>query len=90
MIAAIAAATLALSGWTAAVASTVDDVVGEAEHVEVVPPSIRQVEHAVAAHSQWLQQLEHAELNRFRNRAPAWALPALDAEIARLRGELGR
>lgn len=32
--------------------------------------------------------LEYTELRRFRNRAPAGALPALDAEIERLRGAI--
>ena len=35
-----------------------------------------------------LLQMEHDELRRFRNRAPDWALPALDAEIERLRQAL--
>lgn len=35
-----------------------------------------------------LQYLEYTELRRFRNRAPSSALPALDAEIQRLRMEL--
>ena len=32
-----------------------------------------------------LLQMEHDQLRRLRNRAPDWALPALDAEIERLR-----
>lgn len=35
-----------------------------------------------------LLYMEYTELRRFRNRAPAGALPALDAEIQRLRMEL--
>lgn len=35
-----------------------------------------------------LMVLEYSELRRFRNRAPASALPALDAEIERLRTAL--
>lgn len=35
-----------------------------------------------------LMELEYSELRRFRNRAPASALPALDAEIERLRSTL--
>lgn len=35
-----------------------------------------------------LVYMEYTELRRFRNRAPASALPALDAEIERLRTEL--
>lgn len=36
----------------------------------------------------YLLWLEYSELRRFRNRAPAWGHPALDAEIERLRTAL--
>jgi hypothetical protein len=47
-------------------------------------PSIRQAERAAQVRAEWLRRMEYNELRRFRNRAPADALDALDQEIRRL------
>lgn len=47
-------------------------------------PSIRQAERAAQVRAKWLRRMEYTELRRFRNRAPADALVALDQQIRQL------
>lgn len=97
LVSMIVALTIMLTGWTAAQAAVVNNVL---EGNGPVHPSIRQLERTAEAGQnarqhpsirqvermeQDLQRMEYNELRRFRNRAPASALPALDAEIERLR-----
>lgn len=56
------------------------DAVDRRQH----PPSIRQAERAAQVRAEWLKRMEHNELRRFRNRAPADALVALDKQIRQL------
>jgi len=102
LVAAIVAAMMMLTGWTAAQASVVNDVLdgNGPQHPSIRqlerPPqsedeqhqSIRQVERAEQARAEWLARMEFNELRRFRNRAPSSALPALDAAIAQLESQL--
>jgi len=102
LVAAIVVAMMMLTGWTAAQASVVNDVLDgngpqypSIRQLERPPqpedeqhPSIRQVERAEQARAEWLARMEYNELRRFRNRAPSSALPALDAAIAQLESEL--
>lgn len=47
-------------------------------------PSIRRAERAAQDRAEWLMRMEYNELRRFRNRAPADALDALDTQIRQL------
>ena len=103
LVAVIVAAMMMLTGWTAAQASVVNDVLdgNGPQHPSIRqlerPPqpedeqhhqSIRQVERAEQARAERLARMEFNELRRFRNRAPSSALPALDAAIAQLESQL--
>ncbi len=55
------------------------DAVDQRQH-----PSIRQAERATQVRAEWLTRMEYNELRRFRNRAPADALVALDHQIRQL------
>lgn len=102
LVSMIVAVTIALTGWTAAQAAAVNTVLEgrgtqhpslrQLERAGTVVaqqnPSIRQAEHAAELRADQLRRMEYNELRRFRNRAPASALPALDAEIERLRSVL--
>ena len=103
LVAAIVAAMMMLTGWTAAQASVVNDALdgNGPQHPSIRQlerpsqpedephhQSIRQVERAEQERAEWLARMEYNELRRFRNRAPSWAQPAMDAAIAQLKSEL--